>query len=249
MNAILTLSLILFSTYTQAKFSSHSLLKDQTRKDNYVFHHVNRYDHVVNDIQRVLDEHVHIEIIDEARLNAYATYNEQDEKVIKISSALIQHKLMNEKVLKVLICHELGHFFAGWPKQYRGRSTKESWSSAEGQADFYSTSVCLNKIKISQKKKFETALLNLTKIYAEINFWDREISPHHPDETVVSMTNRKHPNPQCRFDTLLAGLRCQNLHKVKNNGKTYITCKDKKYQQPKCWLAPNFFEDILNNFE
>ncbi len=47
------------------------------------------------------------------------------------------HKYLTTDGLAMVACHEIGHFLGGEPKKLRGRSNKKSWSSAEGQADYY----------------------------------------------------------------------------------------------------------------
>ena len=53
---------------------------------------------------------------------------------------------MSKDVLNLVLCHELGHFDGGLPKKFRGYSQMLSWSSAEGQADYFSTSVCFREV-------------------------------------------------------------------------------------------------------
>lgn len=40
-----------------------------------------------------------------------------------------------------VICHEIGHHFDGFPKQIGS-----SWSSFEGQADYFSTLKCMKEV-------------------------------------------------------------------------------------------------------
>jgi hypothetical protein len=80
------------------------------------------------------------------KYNAYATWNKQEKPEIILTTSVFENSFMNTDVLALLLCHEIGHFYGNSPKQRRGRSEKLSWSSAEGQADFYATAICMKKI-------------------------------------------------------------------------------------------------------
>ena len=193
--------------------------------------------------------------------NAYATWTKDNKPQIVFTKGVLNHNLMNKNVLMLLICHELGHFYGHSPKQKRGRSNKESWSSAEGQADFYATAVCMKKFKndsankniqlnpeICQTTTCQSTLnasLTLTQIFAEIKFWSYGLSIFEKDFSVAYSTIFTHPNPQCRLDTLIAGLRCKKILKTKGNAKTLLTCEDKEFAQPACWFSSSTFEDTL----
>ncbi|MFP5384948.1 MAG: hypothetical protein ACLGHN_02630 [Bacteriovoracia bacterium] len=118
----------------------------------------------------------------------------------------------------MILCHELGHLYGGKPF-----SDEYNRLSVEGQADYWSTSYCWQKImpKLVERTPSELSLrecnydeacargvdagLVVTAFYAD----NRNI-PHPgidtPDPSVVQETLRVHPEPQCRLDTLLAGL-------------------------------------------
>ena len=202
--------------------------------------------------------------------NAYATRSDNDSPIINISSALYDNNFVSTDSLSLLICHELGHFYGQSPKKTRGKTKKSSWSSAEGQADFFATSTCLKKVlniipedesidkRLSPTElEFETqtctspncnrslrASLEISKMYAEIKFWRYELSYFRKDYNEVYSTLLDHPNPQCRLDTLVAGIQCPKTKTFYLNGKKYLTCEDKNFRQPPCWLKPNLFEDI-----
>lgn len=95
---------------------------------------------------------------DEERVNAHATKNDDNDLVINVAGAMARHPLMNRDGLMAILCHELGHHLGGAPRSPRGRSTKLSWSSAEGQADFYAASRCLPLVwgeEGKQNERFE----------------------------------------------------------------------------------------------
>ncbi len=110
---------------------------------------------------------------------------------------------INEDVLALLLCHELGHLYGGmpWGDEYNKLSL-------EGQADYWSP-LCFKKVlpklsvRVSPLRLQEAALI-LTAFYA-----DNRKLPHPgvstPDISVVETTNQTHPLPQCRLDTILSG--------------------------------------------
>lgn len=79
-------------------------------------------------------------------VNAYATRDDHNNPVINITGGMLGHDLLGQDGLALILCHEVGHFLGGSPKKLRGRSTKKSWSSAEGQADYFATANCLKKV-------------------------------------------------------------------------------------------------------
>jgi len=73
-------------------------------------------------------------------VNAYA--EQSDKKImITIYGGLARHKAITKDGLIAVLCHELGHHFGGYPKK-----SSNKWSSAEGQADYYTTMKCLRRI-------------------------------------------------------------------------------------------------------
>src|SRR5690606_13527496 len=77
------------------------------------------------------------------RVNASATRDRDFNFVIKVSGAMAKQKGMDEDALLFILCHELGHHLGGAPKKKRGESDIDSWSSAEGQADYFAAKECL----------------------------------------------------------------------------------------------------------
>jgi len=119
---------------------------------------------------------------------------------ISIWGGMLSHAKMSPSTLLLLLCHELGHFLGGPPLKSR-----TGWSSTEGQADYYSTAVCLRNLGIDEGQ-FIGAAKALTSIYAEV-VQQSEPRLDRCDETVVTRINYGYPTVQCRLDTLLAGWR------------------------------------------
>lgn len=72
-------------------------------------------------------------------VNAYAD-QEPGKANITIYGGLARHKAITKDGLVAVLCHELGHHLGGFPKKMTNR-----WSSAEGQADYFSTTKCLKE--------------------------------------------------------------------------------------------------------
>lgn len=125
----------------------------------------------------------------------------------------------SEDSFALILCHEAGHLYGGKPVRDEYNNL-----SLEGQADYWATSICFPKIlpRLGNRTpsrhslnycqddllcaRTVDAVLVVTAHFAE----NRNL-PHPrietPDETVVTSTNLTHPNPQCRLDTMLAGLK------------------------------------------
>jgi len=124
-----------------------------------------------------------------------------------------------EDTFAMVLCHEAGHLFGGKPF-----SDEFNRLSLEGQGDYWGARDCLKKFlpalpirnpSVSSLKFCEQdhicgrsvdAFLALTAHFA-----DNRNLPHPtletPDETVVTSMLLTHPSPQCRLDTMIAGLR------------------------------------------
>ena len=139
---------------------------------------------------------------------------------------------ISDDVLSLIVCHELGHHLAGYPFK-----DDSNWSSAEGQADYFSTHACaprlwreahaLNasfstKISASMRNKCDDSFSAQPRrdlCYRTVFAVDtmRHYEGRHlkvlpsldkPDPTSVSQTFTRHPAAQCRIDTQLAGAFC-----------------------------------------
>lgn len=73
-------------------------------------------------------------------INAFAERSGKN-WLITVYGGLARHKAITLDGLNLVLCHELGHHDGGYPKK-----TTNRWSSAEGQADYYSTTKCLRKL-------------------------------------------------------------------------------------------------------
>lgn len=120
--------------------------------------------------------------------------------MIEVMGGMVNHPQMNINAFKLLLCHEWGHFMGGAPFKSRG-----GWSSTEGQADYYSGSVCSRLLGMDETS-FLNGALALTQIYAIVT---REAPPKldQCDMSRVQRINFGYPSVQCRLDTIIAGWR------------------------------------------
>lgn len=172
---------------------------------------------------------------DEGRVNAHATKDKEDNPVIILNGGMVRHPDMKTEGLYFILCHELGHFLGGAPRQFRGRSEIRSWSSAEGQADYFASTKCLPKIfnhlastgehdnlvadpseqkevdKICSDRNCSKVLLaglSATKVFASLKPWWKIPNFNTPNRSRVGITDLGHPDPQCRLDTIVSGSFC-----------------------------------------
>ena len=171
---------------------------------------------------------------DESRVDAYATRDDNDNAVIVLFGGMIRHPLMTRDAVMAVLCHELGHYMGGAPRAHRGQSTKLSWASTEGQADYFATSKCMRRIYkgdsenenlvakqsiakqqllkgVCQTSECSRSILageDFARVYANVK-WESEPAIYTPDPTKVSQTYEQHGSSQCRLDTFVAGAKCQ----------------------------------------
>lgn len=174
---------------------------------------------------------------DESEVNAYCTRDMDDNPVIKVYGGMARHHDLSLDGLYLIFCHELGHYLGGAPKAFRGRTSKRSWSSAEGQADYYATSKCLKKvfdderenesvIKREDSKLVEKAMkrcpkndttcirsalasFSVAKVFHSVRSYEPFPEIDGKSSKVVRRTVYNHPTSQCRLDTFINGTNCK----------------------------------------
>lgn len=197
-------------------------------------------------------------------VDAYATRDDNNNPMIVIHGGLARHKDMTKNGMLLILCHELGHHYGGAPKAFRGRSKKRSWSSAEGQADYYASSKCFNKMveegmTYTEEPPFAVELpencndslciqlgpaaMSLGRVFASLKLDWRNPNPKGKSHIIVDQTRYSHPDPQCRFDTYMAGAECayNNEADFDNSDHKIGACHGgflPKASRPKCWFAP-----------
>jgi len=133
----------------------------------------------------------------DSRVNARAR-REGNDWMIVVYSGMITETMQEPQALSMVLCHELGHHIGGKPF-----SSREGTMSTEGQADYWSTLACF-KVHHSEEEA-RTAALYLTTLYAK-QIMQPAPQLDTPDQTRVPRTFYGYPSPQCRLDTMLAGL-------------------------------------------
>lgn len=204
----------------------------------------------------------------EDRVNASITRDDNNNPVMIITSGLIMFPQMSPSAFTAILCHELGHYMGGMPKKLRGNTTKRSWSSAEGQADYFATSKCLPEFYKGEKAnesfndtiakeqvdelfhicsdplcmRVVHASLEMGKVFASIKKYASAPSLQKKDQSIVSRTNFKHPTLQCRLDTLVNGILCdadKNEHFSDDDPRVGACVGEVKGTRPRCWYNPN----------
>lgn len=184
----------------------------------------------------------------------YSTKSTKKEPMIVYSEMNFNKFQFSELEKVLLFCHELGHFKAGAPFKLRGRSQKLSWSSAEGQADYFSSAVCLKDFSINELAhkevtdseiskqiymlcndfkciKVMNSIYNIIDAYKSFtnSYETLSFTPHRqiaPMSTILD-----YPSHQCRLLTLRNGYLCEELDPVEND------CFEKEYSRPDCWFV------------
>ncbi len=153
---------------------------------------------------------------DDKSLNAFATFDDQSNPLIIVNRGLLDHEEMTKELLDLFLCHEMGHLSGGDPKLVR-RNGKLSWSSVEGQADYFAAQICMDFLGYSEDQVLSESLAFAAMI-AKLKGHLKIPKLETPESYNVSRTLQTHPTPQCRLDTLVAGLRSK--------------------PRPQCWFNP-----------
>lgn len=236
------------------------------------------FNQILNKVQTVMEPEIkkvfNKNLIIERRwsdsaIDAYATRDDLNNPVIVMNGGLARHPLMTKDGFLLLVCHELGHHLGGAPKILRGNSGLRSWSSAEGQADYFATTKCLPKFfRLGGQSKnsdndidlnnLAPALSNcrddvctrivlsglaVSQVFASLVKGTPEPSLVVKDYTTVEKTIYNHPNPQCRLDTYISGANCDSEIEIPfdiNDPKVGACIKDQG-SRPMCWFREKDF--------
>lgn len=222
------------------------------------------------EVKKILGKELIIEKIwDDSTVDAYATRDDTNNPVIVVNGGLARHPQMTKDAFLLILCHEVGHHLGGAPKIPRGNSGLRSWSSAEGQADYFATTKCLpHFLKSDNEYKefeneidptlFKTALskcrdnncarialvgLQASNVFASMVAGTPEPKLNLNDSTKVSKTIFNHPSPQCRLDTFLAGANCDSAQDVPfDSADPKIgACMKESGERPACWFSKQNF--------
>jgi hypothetical protein len=200
-------------------------------------------------------------------VNAYA-YKVYRWRYIKMFGGLARHPDVTDDAFALVVCHEIGHHFAGAPKI--GGDPKK-WASNEGQSDYWGALKCFRRVFINDDNIYLMSLVDVDPL-AKTRCFDAWSGPEaialcerismaglslgtllnngsavyldQPDQTVVTKTLDQHPNGQCRTDTYFHAALCPasvDLD-VSNSDPTVGVCFDSSPlaigTRRACWYAP-----------
>lgn len=168
----------------------------------------------------------------DSTVNAYAQQSGNNWN-INMFGGLARRPEITEDGFALVVCHELGHHFAGYSYY-----TNDDWAANEGQSDYFATQICgrqiwkkdtvqnTKSVKLvtrEAKAACDTAWTDaddqalcyrlsiggasLAKLLAALG-GAKAPSYGTPDTSEVTETNTDHPAAQCRMDTYLAGALC-----------------------------------------
>lgn len=177
---------------------------------------------------------------DSDQINAHA-YRKDDLWGIRVHGGLFRHEGVTLDGFYLVLCHELGHHLGGKPRK------RNSWSSFEGQADYWASQTCLKNLwedDYSYNNDNPEVLYVCKNTYQQdlcarivgssykllSLFSDQPLSFWKKDPTEVSESYPHHLSAQCRLDTLIAGALCED-----------DICEDKEGAKPRCWFNPKDF--------
>lgn len=151
---------------------------------------------------------------------AFARRWEDDE--IHLYGGFAKIKNANEDSLALIICHELGHLYAGAPY-----SNIDLALSVEGRADYWAASECMPRVisKLPHKDARDESLMMCSGDLSCARILDASliVTAHFAknqkleapqltlsDPTIVDTILKTHPSPQCRLDLFRAGALIEN---------------------------------------
>lgn len=205
-------------------------------------------------------------------VGASANRDELKKYVVGVDGGMLVSSRLTSDSFKMVLCHEAGHLFGGHPlrpapPEWEGPLDESGLSllSAEGQADYYATSVCFRHIvagedhreflkgrEIPQRlisqcdavwgERTANSFLCLRTALASLDFlnlvMEFPISLNRSDESVVNKTlNGEYPPRQCRLDTLVAGALCRVEAPLDfvRKDKSSEGCSKGIGARPACW--------------
>jgi hypothetical protein len=169
------------------------------------------------------------------KLNAQAAQMQGTWKV-EITGGLARRPELTTDGLALILCHELGHHFGGFPFGVRSPMEKV-WAANEGQSDYFATQVCARRLWRADPENFNfrdqvpasvitacqvawastddqalcwrinAAVASMIKTMAQL-MQKPEPQFETPDSSVVSKTVDNHPAIQCRLDTSFQASLC-----------------------------------------
>lgn len=195
---------------------------------------------------------------DDGTVNAYATQYGST-WIVQMFGGLARRPEITKHGFAAVVCHELGHHLGGFPKV-------SSWAANEGQSDYFSAHACLRKYYSLDDSYVEyldgtaieickeayngkarntcyhvmSAIESVSALLSYLSGRSAEFDSYDP--TKASRTYNRHPNAQCRLDTMVAAILCKKrwddqVIPYYGNQSRY-NCTAGTGARPRCWYAP-----------
>jgi hypothetical protein len=178
---------------------------------------------------------------------------------ISIGKSAMSNLGLSNDALAAIMCHELGHFFAGAP-------IKESGYSTEAQSDYFSSAVCLKKVfrdmgsvavktvdpeilrncnesfkDVSERNVcYRSAMAGLelmTGFHRRFSKFDRSAFYARPETAKKDPGYYTgYPSLQCRMETVVAGAYCNSSEKKFDDKDENYSCDTGAGARPACWF-------------
>lgn len=173
--------------------------------------------------------------------NAYTNLYRGRAQIV-ITGGMIRHPLISKDGIALVLCHEIGHHLAGkpthrfrvfFPSWAAAEGQADYFSTLKCMRKYLLTmddnainetdlpdsikNQCLSSFKSKELQTLCIRSMMAGQTMATVlNSIKKEPLPNlsfeNPDPTIVKKTFTKHPNPQCRLDTYLAGGICDISH-------------------------------------
>lgn len=176
----------------------------------------------------------------DSTVNAYAD-KQPGQWTIAMYGGLARRQEITKDGFMLVVCHEMGHLLGGFPF-YSGEDV-----AGEGQADFWATQACAKRVwggnASRTKARMVAASQSISNMLATLE-GSAYPSPSRKDPSVVLYTQDTHPVAQCRLDTYLAGVACNQVFPLDAYPLTQfqaysVSCLGlQKGARPRCWFAP-----------
>jgi hypothetical protein len=174
------------------------------------------------------------------------------------------HADLNEDAFSYVLCHELGHYFAGPPLK-----NDSSQLSSEGQSDYWASAVCLKKFFRRSPAKHKIKPLPFVKSHCDSQFqksndriicyrsaqagmdfmtemhnWIKKMSPNDAKTFYgqPQFGNKElgffndYPSLQCRVETIAAGAFCNISENRWTQRIANWHCENSIAARPSCWF-------------
>lgn len=166
-------------------------------------------------------------------------------RIINLSKGLfLGVRKLGADAQDILLCHEIGHAFGGYPFSDDLMAERIFKTSSEGQADYYATQSCVKAlwsadsgggrtISISEELQARcddvwsitserlvcyrslSAIEEVADLFKGINYGEASLLASSK-EIVDWTNNHSYPSNQCRVDTLVAGALCNVSRSVED---------------------------------